>query len=319
MVYCLVPSEVAPRMRRQIKRALRGEPGVAVVREQRTGERRRAGGRRSRFDADRASPERRRIRYTGGRRIAERRGEPVPAIAPALPGVVRHHADLLSFVETTGAPADFGEEIDAVRAIVRFQAGEGDGLAELCGRWFDPVYTYLRVTLDRRADVDQHLWEVFADVLRELPRVAPSPTQVRPWLFGLAFGAARSSSPGLVSLAPANGDRDIAEADDRRDEKNALDWLTDDDLLLLIEQRPAAERHVLALRHFAELSFAEIARIMRVEPRHAAAFHRAAIDALNSTLAAITRSPRVQGRHAMCRLTHHTPVLQQRQRALLAA
>jgi hypothetical protein len=67
------------------------------------------------------------------------------------------------------------------------------------------------------------------------------------------------------------------------------------------------------------LSFAEMAGVMGVARPDVVELHRRALRALEATLSAVTRSPRVGGRHAMGRLGHQTPVLYRRRRALLAA
>ncbi len=98
-----------------------------------------------------------------------------------------------------------------------------------------------------------------------------------------------------------------------------MSWVSDDELLLLIERRPAAERHVLALRYLAGLGFAQISDVMGLARREAMETHREALRALEHTLSSVTRSPRVAGHHPMARLGHQTPVLHRRRRALLAA
>lgn len=319
MVYCVVPSEMAARARRSIERGMRGRPDIALVRERRSGERRELADRRESYELRAAWADRRRIRYASGRRVAERREALVPVAAPAgLPRAVRAHAAHLSFMDALEVPADFRENVDTVRAIIRLQAGECD-FGELYGRWFDTIYTYLSVTLDRGADVESHVASVLAEALRQLPHVAPGPSKLRPWLFAIACSAALAHPPRELERKSASGNGPGSGEHVAGNESEArLDWLSDDELVLLIERRPRPERHLLVLRYFAGLGFAEIGEVMSITAADAAALHQAAVDSLDATLAAATRSPRVENRHPMGRLTQQTPVLHRRRRALLA-
>ncbi|HVE68413.1 MAG TPA: sigma-70 family RNA polymerase sigma factor [Solirubrobacteraceae bacterium] len=286
---------------------------MAVVREERAGERRADRDRRQAVEARDAWSERRRIRYADGRRVADRRAVLVPVAPPAdLPRTARAHVAEVAFLEALEVPGDLRENVEAVRAIIRFQSGDRD-LAELYSRWFDTLYTYLQVTLDRGADVESHVSAVLAEALRDATHAAPPPAGVRAWLFGIAY---RVSQPACIQTPAAPGaSNDPAIADNVR---TVLDWVKDDDLVLLIERRPPAERHVLVLRYFAGLGLGEIATAMECSPGNVEALLRAAVEALDASLAAVTRSPRVEGRHPMGRLTHQTPALRQRRRALLA-
>jgi RNA polymerase sigma-70 factor (ECF subfamily) len=315
MVYCVVPSTVAARVRRSIERGLSGRQGIEVLPEGRSGERRTPGDRRERADVREPWSERRCVRYAEGRRVADRRAGLVPVEPPPnLPRAVRANISSVAFVESLDVPAELREDVEAVRAIIRFQSGERD-LAELYSRWIDAVYTYLHVTLDRDADVETYVSHVLSDALRDARDAAPAPGDVRPWLFGIAHRRARSSSlerprPTLV------GGHALAEAGAKV--RMPLDWISDDDLVLLIERRPPAERHLLVLRYFAGLSLAEVAAVMELGDAEAAALHNSAVMALDASLSAVNRGPRVEERHPMGRLSHQTPVLHQRRRALLA-
>lgn len=316
MAYCVVPPNMAGRARRSIERAVRDEADVEILVERRSRDRRGGPERRRGPVGYVPALERRRVGYPDGRRVAERRAVLVPVEAPSGLGrtVGRHDAEL-SFLEPLDVPEDFRADIEAVRAIVRFKSGESD-FAELYDRWFDPVWIYLSVTLDRGVDVELQVSITLADAFRELAGAVPSPTQVRAWLFGLAYRTARPRGLELPRPLTADGGP-LPELDDPGEP--GLSWLTDDDLLLLIERRPPAERHVLVLRYFAGLAFVEIASIMGIEASGAVALHRAAVASLDATLAGVGRSPRMEERHPMGRLIHQTPALRQRRRALLAA
>ena len=243
----------------------------------------------------------------------------IPVAPPVLPRRAAHHAEQLSFVERLEAPPEFQEDIDAVRAIVRFQAGDREALAELYSRWFDRIYAYLRLTTTESEELDQRVCAVFTEAARTLPELVLSPAQVRPWLFGLAYRAACADARGRLLPVHEHGDPVVAAPELTDVEEDGLEWLTDEDLVLLVERRPSAERHALVLRYLGGLSFAEVAAIMGMQTKSVVELHRAAVRGIESTLAAITRSPRVGGRLPMSRLGHQTPVLYRRRRALRAA
>jgi RNA polymerase sigma factor (sigma-70 family) len=319
MVYCVMPRGVAAKIQRSVDRALRDRDGITVVTERRDADRRGHGDRRGAPRSRTLWAERRRIRYADGRRVAERRAALVPVGMPSgVPRAVHQHAAAVAFFEPLDVPADLLEDTDGVRAIVRFQAGELD-LGELYRRWFDPIYTYLSVTLDRSADVEAHVATVLAEALRALEEVSPSPAQLRPWLFAIAYdtASAHSSRPARPR-GPVNGNGHRAFAAVPGGEDERLDWLSDDDLMLLIDRRPQDERHVLVLRYFAGLSYSEIGEVMAVAPAEAVALHRAAVESLDAMLAAVSHGHGVEERHSMGRLIQQTPVLHRRRRALLA-
>lgn len=265
------------------------------------------------------SVERRRVQYPDGRRISERRAVSIPVASPELPRKAARHAGLLTFMERLEAPPEFQEDIDLVRTVVRFQGGDQEAFAEIYGRWFDRVYAYLRLTLLSSDSLDQQVCSVFSDAARLLTETSPSPAQIRPLMFGLAYRAGRADSLDALLPLPVDASHMSADPELADMEEDGLDWLTDEELLLLIERRPSTERHALALRYLGGLTFAEIAAIMGMQTKPLVELHRVAVRAIESTLASVTRSPRVGGRMPMARLGHQTPVLYRRQRALRAA
>jgi DNA-directed RNA polymerase specialized sigma24 family protein len=313
-----VPGDLWPKVSRLLERAWRDDPSVEVVVDRRVGERRTTGERR-RASMRMGPPfatDRRQIRYEDGRRIADRRAILVPVAGPELPRAARRHADRIVFLEPLASPPEFLEAIDVARTVTRLQSGDEQAIEELYTRYFDRIYTYLRVTLKRSAEAEERTAEVFVRMIKELPRLALRAPEITPWVFGLAYQAAVALPVEAIGPVP-----EVADADAHLGADDALEWLTDDDLQLLIERRPVDERHLLMLRYMAGLGFTEIGAILGMSAREAVELHRAAVDALDASLAAITRSPRVGGRHHMRRLTPSspTPVLHRRRRALQLA
>jgi DNA-directed RNA polymerase specialized sigma24 family protein len=261
------------------------------------------------------SHERRRVHYADGRRVGQRRAVLVPVVAPDLPPRLRRQVGRLAFLEALEVPPAVHDDVESVRAIVRLQCGDHDAFADLYGRWFDRVYAYVRLTAVRRADHDARVCAVFADLLHEAARSAPSISGVRPWLFGLAHRVASEGAVELVTGDEASrGAPDTVK--DGATDGASLDWLTDDDLLLLIERRPLPERHVLLLGYLGGLGCDQIARVMEVDAGRVRELHRQAMASIEASLSAIVRSPRMAGRLPMSRLDRTSRVLDRRRRAL---
>jgi RNA polymerase sigma factor (sigma-70 family) len=320
MTYCLVPHGLAPKVARLLERSWRDDSTISVVIERRVHERRTSGELRGEA-LDLRPPmlgDRRRIRYLDGRRLAERRAILVPVAGPSVPRVVRKFANQLTFVEALQPPPEFAEGIESAHAIVRLQAGDESALEELYNRYFDRIYTYLRVNLRRSPDAEDRTREVFFEMVQDLPQLALSPAQIEPWLFGIAHRIAMAATVEIPTAVPAIEPEPGAL---HLNGGESLEWLSDEDLQLLIERRPAEERHLLMLRYMAGLGFAEIGTILGLSQRAVSELHRVAIDSLDASLAAITRSPHIGGRHHMVRVgrTSPTPVIRERRRALLLA
>ena len=316
MIYCVVPSDLAPKVGRLLERSWSHDPSIQVVVERRASDRRRPGEQRA---AGRVRPmgtsERRQVRYADGRRIAERRATLVPVAGPAWPRGARRHAERLVFVAPLEPPPELRDAVDSVRAIVRFQLGDQRSVRELYERYFDRVYTYLRATIKHRLYAEERTRDVFVRMVEELPRLALGPMQVEPWLFGIAHRAtlAAMADLELATEASAGGGEES-----HADGAESLEWLSDDELQLLIERAPMEERHVLMLRYMARLSFVDIGAVLGIAPDAALDLHHRAVCALDASLATMTRGPQAGGRHAMSRLAAQTPVLRQRRRALAA-
>src|SRR5437763_15803370 len=99
MMFCVVPRELARKLRGTLQRHFRDDETITVIVEHRTAERRGAGDRRSTpvavwSAAEPPQGERRRIRNGGGRRVDDRRAVMVAALDPKpLPRQARRYAE----------------------------------------------------------------------------------------------------------------------------------------------------------------------------------------------------------------------------------
>lgn len=93
---CLIPPELAPKLRELLERHFADDPNIMVIVERRTGERRSGKERRKKdTGAPKGGEDRRKIRNADGRRVGERRAALVPATdPPELPRKAKRYAQV---------------------------------------------------------------------------------------------------------------------------------------------------------------------------------------------------------------------------------
>jgi RNA polymerase sigma-70 factor (ECF subfamily) len=302
MVYCVVPRDLAPLLHDLLRRHFRADRSVEVVVEQRTSERRLASDRRSNGQpaggeaatgrTDDAA-DRRVIRAYSGRRLGERRALEVAVAAPVLPRRARSHVDRLVFFERLEPSASEQEDIDTARLLIRIQAGERDLFAFLYTRYFDRVYSYLRIALDDPHEAEDAAQQVFVNVLRALPQYELRRSPFRAWLFTIVRNCALKELGRRARIEPSDPDELTKEWEASAPagtELSALDWISDRELMMFVERLSLAQRQVLVLRFLLGLTTAEIAAVLgrsQVEVRsiqsRAVRFLRARLEALGRT------------------------------------
>ena len=328
-IYCVIPPELADRLHDQLRAHFAASREVEVVVERRARDRRSGAERRAEAEPGFA-PDRRRVRNAAGRRIAERRAPAVPLGSgelPKLPRRAARHAEQLVFVERAAPSTEAAEDADTARLVTRIQAGESAGFAELYLRYFDRVYSYLRLLLRDQHEAEDITQQVFTQVLEALPRYERRRQPFRAWLFVIARNQALNHlrKLGRVSTEPApalerrrenasraNGDHEAFSA------QEVLDWVTDPDLLVLVERLPEPQRNVLALRFMLGLSHPEIARVLGRSEVSVRVLQSRALAFLRDRLRALGHSPRRGERARMRHFRRQAPVLRSRRWVLNA-
>jgi RNA polymerase sigma-70 factor, ECF subfamily len=324
-VYCLYPAELETRLGRTIAR-FAAQHGVVAIADRRRSDRRDPGDRRAVPWAEQVTSapvlERRRIRNDDGRRVAERRATLIPVSAPAsLPRRLRTVAEKIVFVEPIELGEEHAEDIDTARLVTRLQAGECDLFATLYNRYFDRIYGYLRVTLHdghEAEDVTQH---VFMRMLENLPNFELRSVPFRAWLFRIVRNDAithlqRRNRVSVEDPAEIDRLRDHAEIDQLDD--GVLDWLSDQDLIVLVGRLPLNQRQVIMLRYMLDLTAPEIAAILDRSPESVRQSQARALAFLRSRLTSIGRAKSADIHKAMPirRRMRLAPVVSARQLAL---
>jgi RNA polymerase sigma-70 factor (ECF subfamily) len=135
--------------------------------------------------------------------------------------------------------------------MLEFQRGSHEAFAELFARHRDALHGFFRRRLDSPSQADDLTQETFLAVLRGAARYEPR-ALVRTYLYSIALKllyAARRKS----EAAPLAADVGLAPiSDDCIWVRNAL------------EQLDEGEREILMLREYEQLSYAEIAELLRI-------------------------------------------------------
>ena len=295
VTYCLVPWELAAKLHEPLRRHFRDDPTVEVVVERRARDRRAAGDRRVVPAAD-LPEEQRLIRNAGGRRIADRRASGLPVTPPPLPRRFRAHEARVVWVQRAQPSDEQLEDADTARLVTRIQAGDREAFAGLYMRYFDRVFSYLKLMFrDDPHEAEDITQQVFTKLIEALPRYERRTQPFRGWLFVIVRNEA------LQRLA-VRGRSDVLEPEElaRRQEDpdgdpeaalGELRWITDRELLMFVERLPLAQRQVLLLRHMLDLPATEVARILGRTPVDVRALDYRARRYLSTRLAAVGRAP----------------------------
>jgi RNA polymerase sigma-70 factor (ECF subfamily) len=230
--------------------------------------------------------------------------------APELPRRARRHAERLVFVQRIEPSDRHEEEVDTNRLIIRFQGGDQDAVSDLYMRYFNRVYSYLRLALRDPHEAEDIAQEVFMRVIGALERFQIRPDQsFTNWLMRIARNLAVTSltSRGRISV------EDPTRLNERQAhlpqlDTRAFEWISDDELMMFVERLPLAQRQVLFLSYMLGLNGEEIAAVLAMSPAAVRKARSRATRMLESRLAIVvqgssssrfTREPmRVVLRHA---------------------
>jgi RNA polymerase sigma-70 factor (ECF subfamily) len=314
ITYCVIPLELAGQLHDPLRRHFRDDPSVEVVVDRRRHERRarperRAGApdARPKLASTKADEDRRAIRNPAGRRVGDRRAVAVPVPedeTPALPRRARRFADRLRFHERVEPASDESEDFDTARTVIAYQAGDASAFHLIYERYFDRVYSYLRLMLRDSHEAEDAAQDVFETLMGALRTYERTDRPFRGWLFTVVRNHAirllrRSSRVEVVDAASLHDQRENGEpsAEDLR----VLEWISETDLLMLVERLPADQRQVLAMRYVLDLKPTEIAEILGISANHASVLHYRAINFLRTRLERLGRTPASRGNRARMR------------------
>jgi RNA polymerase sigma-70 factor (ECF subfamily) len=142
--------------------------------------------------------------------------------------------------------------------IAEFQAGSQPAFAELFERYREPVYRFFRRRLDHPARAEELAQECFMALLRNVVRYEPR-ASFRSYLYGIAMR--------MVYAERRKAGRELSE-NEKLDQRPGVagNSVTDAGIWVrgALSQLSAEEREILMLREYEQLSYEEIATLMRV-------------------------------------------------------
>ncbi|MGH2956873.1 MAG: RNA polymerase sigma factor [Solirubrobacterales bacterium] len=200
-------------------------------------------------------------------------------------------------------PAAQAEEDRRVAELVSVIQDErnGEAFSELYRIYFDRVYGYLRLVLRDEHEAEDAAQQVFVNVLKGLRDYVPR-RPFRAWLFtivrNLALNRVRDRARVDV-LDPDAVDREASPARIEEPELPSLEWISDRDLLMLINRLPTSQRQVLTMRYLLDLNAGEIAEVMDRTPEDVRMLQHRAHRFLRERLSALGRAPERRGRARM--------------------
>jgi RNA polymerase sigma-70 factor, ECF subfamily len=287
-VYCVVPARLALELHDPLLEHFSGRDDVEVIVERRRRDRRTDAERRRDEAGPPSAGERRRIRNAAGRRVADRRLASVLDDAPALPKWAARRGGDVAFVERFEPNTLVLEDVDTARLVIRIQAGDESGFATLYSRYFDRIYSYLRVTLRDGYEAEDATQQTFMKALEAVDGYELRTEPFRGWLFAIARNCGTDSlrRGGRVQVL------DGPELDRRREEaappagEPLFEWLSDRNLARDFKRLPTPQQQVLALRFLLDLSVRETAHALAFSEDNVKTLQSRALGAMRKRLAA---------------------------------
>jgi RNA polymerase sigma-70 factor, ECF subfamily len=182
---------------------------------------------------------------------------------------------------------------ETVDLIAAAKHGDEGALAELYTAHFDRVYSYLRVALNDAAEAEEATQEIFMKIFRSLDRYEDAGEPFGDWLLAIARNhlvsrlRKRSVSGGeAVSIAIESPDKASVSAEQTL---RALGSASDEELLLLLERLPEAQRQAIVLGYVLDFGQRETARVLGRSEDETRRLQAAALASLRKRLSAAGR------------------------------
>jgi RNA polymerase sigma-70 factor (ECF subfamily) len=138
--------------------------------------------------------------------------------------------------------------------ILQFQRGSREAFTELFARYREPLYGFFRRRLPCQERAEDLVQETFLAVIRGTSRYEPR-SLVRTYLYGIALKVLAGERRKHAKDPSTELTREPAA-------ENASDtvvWVRQ-----ALEQLDATDRDILMLREYEQLSYAEIAQLLRI-------------------------------------------------------
>ncbi len=142
--------------------------------------------------------------------------------------------------------------------MLEFQQGSREAFAELFERYRDLIFGFFRRRLDHPARAEELTQDCFLALLRNIHRYEPR-ASFRSYLFGIATNMvmAERRNAARENAAPEPA-REIAPAE-RAGDSDAVMWVR-----AALEKLEPSDREIVMLREYEQLSYTEIAGLLRL-------------------------------------------------------
>jgi RNA polymerase sigma-70 factor (ECF subfamily) len=160
-------------------------------------------------------------------------------------------------------PATRRDETGRVRALVeRAQRGDRAALEELYLLHFDRIYSYLHMSVGSRHDAEDLTTQTFLRMLEAIGRFQWRSVPFSAWLFRIAHNLAMDHFRASRRWQPEEEIPEHVQGEVTSAEEQALAYLGDTSMLILIERLSPEQRQVLTLKFVFRFSNREAAAIL---------------------------------------------------------
>jgi RNA polymerase sigma-70 factor, ECF subfamily len=139
--------------------------------------------------------------------------------------------------------------------MLDFQNGSREAFRELFERYRDPLFGFFRRRLENPSRAEELTQECFLALLRNIGRYEPR-TGFRSYLYGIAINLVSAERRKAWREVQQEGTSDRADAEANPD---AALWVR-----RALEQVQSTDREILMLREYEQLSYSEIASLLRL-------------------------------------------------------
>jgi RNA polymerase sigma-70 factor, ECF subfamily len=139
--------------------------------------------------------------------------------------------------------------------MLDFQRGSREAFEELFARYREPLYGFFRRRVDSRERAEDLLQETFVAVIRASARYEPR-ALFRTYLYGIAFKLLVAERRKQARSAPSG---ESGQEHATNNPTDAALWVR-----RALECLDPSEREILMLREYEQLSYSEIAELLRL-------------------------------------------------------
>jgi len=141
--------------------------------------------------------------------------------------------------------------------MLEFKRGSQEAFDELFARYREPIYGFFRRRLPDRPRAEDLTQETFLAMIRASARYEPR-SLVRTYLYGIALKLVAAERRKLARAHPSDAG-ETSDAGSMGETRDTALWIRQ-----ALEKLDAAEREIVMLREYEQLSYQEIAALLRL-------------------------------------------------------